>query len=353
MQAADQAEQLLDETKNLLESTLFALEAELRHNSQYFSESEKADAEKAVSDVQLWREENEFERVPIEDYQSRLDGLRLIVDPIRERRLKLNALFEKVEATRQKLSAIEKALLDDQTNSKDPEWQEVQNTIAAANEVITSFLGRPKYDDSPFDFDSLAKSVDEAAAKQTSVKAKPITSDDDRRRPGVIRNRLFGCPAADDWEDWPPAARWTRPNENKLRSRLEMEDDRDDDPWGGWFGPPMRRQRYPQRDSRAGRQAEVEREAEARRRDEERQRRGACWGSPWGDEQADLRRRTQEQAEIARRRQEQAEIARRKQEQADIARKKQFEEDQRKWQSDPWGRSTGWGGRTGWNDPFF
>jgi hypothetical protein len=49
MDAADKVEQLLDETKNSLKATLFALEAELRDNSAYFSPTEKDAADALVA----------------------------------------------------------------------------------------------------------------------------------------------------------------------------------------------------------------------------------------------------------------------------------------------------------------
>jgi molecular chaperone DnaK (HSP70) len=399
MEAADRAEQLIDETKNSLESALFGLNDILREGPEFFTPEEKENAEKLAAEIQLWHDENEFDRLPVEEYQSRLEKLTAVSEPITARKRARVSTLEKTQAITQRIATIEKGLKEDTQHATDPEQEAIRTELKRISEAVAGYTARSPQDDSPFDIAALEKEVDEAATRQTKLKAKPIHVEEDwsaKARPDVIRNKLFGCDAADDWEpDRRHSRRSTENDENELRRRLSMEDlnEADYDPWSQFFGIPRRQPRYPQRghvdpgasprraaEAEAARQAEIERQNELRRLENERrekelaerQRRSAAWGQPWGqqwgqpwgggwaEEQAEAQRR----AEAALRRQKAEEEQRRRAEEEqrrrlEAAQRAEAAERARRAQvSDPWGR--GLGGRWGdspwgssWNDAFF
>jgi hypothetical protein len=130
------------------------------------------------------------------------------------------------------LLGIEKALKEDQKHASHPEWKEIEGQVLAAKESLDSFLGREKWNESAFDIEGLAKTVDEAASRQVSLKAKPIEDWSARRCPDVVRNKMFGCGPEDDWEEGPVQRKPGESNGNELKRRLSMEDlgQDDDDP---------------------------------------------------------------------------------------------------------------------------
>jgi molecular chaperone DnaK (HSP70) len=387
MDNADREEQLIDETKNSLEAALFALDGALRDIPQYFTACEKENAEKIAADIRLWHDENEFDRLPIGEYQTRLNQLRATVDPITARRRTRDALLDKGSALKQRLAVVEKNLKDDTQHSNDPEHEAIRNELSRISGLIDSFASQQPWDESPFDIAELSKAVDDVAKRQTALKGKPIQIQEDlnsKRRPDTIRNKLFGCGADDDWEpDARDPRRSTENDDNELRRRLSMEDlnEGDYDPWSQFLGVPRRWPRYPQRghaepgasarraaEAEAVRRAEIERQNELRRLENERrerelaerQRRSSVWGQPWGangwvDEQAEAQRRAEAAAQRKRLEDEQRRKAEEEQQRRRAATEAQRA---RKGQNDSWDRGLGgqWGGSpwgSSWNDAFF
>jgi molecular chaperone DnaK (HSP70) len=367
MANADRAEALIDETKNSLEAALFALDGAIRDIPDYFTPPEKANAEKVAADIRMWHDLNEFDRLPLEEYQTRLSRLRAVVDPVTARQRLRRATIEKSDAVKDRLTAIEKALKDDTQHSKDPEHASIRAELARISAALSAYASRPAHDESPFDVAELAKAAADASSRQAKLKARPIQVEEDRnarRRPDVIRNKLFGFDAADDRApEWRQSRRPFENDENELRRRLAMEDlnEAEYDPWSAIFGGPRRQQRYPQRgnaEAEAARQAEIE--SERRERElAERQRRSPAWGQPWGTQWADEQFEAQRMADAALRRKRAEEEQRRRVEEEQRRHAEAAQRARRAQGGDSWGRGLGgqWGGGSpwgsSWNDAFF
>jgi hypothetical protein len=369
MAEADKAETMIDETRNELEAELFALE----------------EAEKIATEIRGWYDENEFDRLPIEEYKTRRDRLAAVGQPVAARRRRRTTAIEKTDTDKQRIGVIEKAIKDDSQHADDPERTEIEMELERITAEINAYAAREPYDETPFDTDALARAVEDAATRQVQLKAKPIRIEavEDQKRADPLGNKLFACGADDDWEpDRPQSRRSSENDENELRRRLSMEDinDNGSDPWAQFFGGGRRCPRYPQRgnvepgssvqrlaEAEAVRRAEVQRqnerrrlEAERREREEaERQRRSARWGQPWGAsgwESADPFSRPPAQhwpdaAETQRRR---VEAEQRRHAEMEQLRRRQ----QQAQGDDAWGRGLGgqWGNNpwgSTWNDAFF
>jgi molecular chaperone DnaK (HSP70) len=244
MAEADAAEQLLDKTKNCLDAALFAVRAQLRDRPEYLSPTENKSTEKLLLDTQDWRDDNEFERLPISAYEAKLSELRAVISLIEERDRRHCNAAQTAQALTEQLTAVDKALCDDQIHANDDEWNEIRQQLANLKEALDSVAAWPRYDDSPFELDAIANSINDAAAKQTALMAKP--------RPIRPRNNA-SC--------WDPI--WRRGDE---------PDEDEAGPWCPW----ERRQ-----SSRRG--AGLPRRSEMKQREKEpRQRRSAKWADPWG-----------------------------------------------------------------------
>jgi molecular chaperone DnaK (HSP70) len=213
MAESDAAEQLLDETKNSLDAALFAVGARLRDKPEYLSPAEKDAAEKQVSETQNWRDENEFDRLPISEYAAKLGDLRGVVSLIEERERRHCDAAKKAQALAERLTAVDKALHQDQIHAKDDEWDEIRQQIANLKEALDSVAARPKYDDSPFNLDSIAHSINDAAAKQAALVAKPMPV---RTRNNVSSRDAPSVDGADSWQ---------RRQSSRRKAELQREED--------------------------------------------------------------------------------------------------------------------------------
>jgi hypothetical protein len=240
MAKADAAERLLDETKNSLDATLFSVGAQLRDKAEYLSPSEKDSAEKLVLETQNWRDDNEFERLPVSEFEAKLRELRAVVSLIEARDRKHCDATQMAQALTKQLTAVDRALRQDHIHANDNEWNKIQQQVAVLKDALDSVAARAKYDDSPLDLEAIAEAINDAAAKQTALMAKP--------RPIRTKNNIRRC--------------------GPIRNETEEEGD----PWCPW-----------QRRQSSMREAELQRQAEMKRREEEQpQRRSAMRGDPWG-----------------------------------------------------------------------
>lgn len=369
MTESDLLEVKIDETKNDLEAAMFKLEGEIRDSADYFSPEEIESAQNLDNEVRGWYDENEFERLPLEDYQTRKDKLNEALNPILERKKQYAEILEKVTSLSDSLAKTQKALKDDKKHESDEEAPKLQADIDATNAKLEEFKSIKKYEAKDFDIDSIQNSITDISKRQQALESKPIKKEENwgakARRPDVIRNKLFGYGDDDDWEDPYNRARPADEDDN-LRRRLEEQEDDDydeyDNPFGGWgplFGMPARRPpRHPQR----ARQEQLRQEEERRRRAE-----------------AAARAEAERQRQIALERQRQQELLEQRQREEAARRQRAAEMWDDPWGipqrqpprrspqprrqpsttwGDPWGQasSRGWGEDpwgSSWNNPFF
>lgn len=83
----DKDEIAIDEAKNELESYIFKMDKYINYDyPEYFDPAKKDEYLGIVSKVQLWWEENEFDRLPLKDYQEQLSKLKAFGEPANARR---------------------------------------------------------------------------------------------------------------------------------------------------------------------------------------------------------------------------------------------------------------------------
>ena len=89
MTERDLLEHKIDETKNQLESTIFETENGVNRDfPDFFDPAEINKIKKDVQDIHEWFSNNEFDRFPLEEYQTHLDTLKGYLEPAREKAMK-------------------------------------------------------------------------------------------------------------------------------------------------------------------------------------------------------------------------------------------------------------------------
>jgi molecular chaperone DnaK (HSP70) len=171
MAAADRGEELIDEAKNSLEAALFALEAELREHSDFLSSAEKENAEEVLCTIRNWAEENEFDRLAVEEYDKRLALLHTCADPIARRRRKYEERCDRVETLKKRIALVGKALDEDVTHRSNHEWRVLKNLVSQITEQLESCEACGKLDECRFDVDELGPAVEDATRRQARLKA--------------------------------------------------------------------------------------------------------------------------------------------------------------------------------------
>lgn len=366
---ADQTADRIEFLKNDLQSYYFKLLNMLRDDNEFIPDDQIKEAEEKTQQIIDWYNENEFESLPVEEYETQINSIKQVGDPIIKR---VNLLkTNKNDVLPQLQSRIDEIIQNTQNKE---EFAKIENDAEQQSQQIKQILENMKDIPSDFDFNDLSKKVSftegeyKAVKQQLDLRAKKIQEDEELQRRRKLQNQE---------EEMRRRIR----NQELQRQQAENEEDEYLDPFMSLFGQPMRKRQQPlkrkqydpeeierkrreeiererEQQMEAERRAELQRRAEEQRRQqllaEQRRRQMEQWGyqddssnnsNQYYDEQSDeevynpfaqffglpgdQQRRLQQQ-----RRQQQQEQLRRQQQQEQLRR--QQEEELRRQQ---WGRA--------------
>jgi molecular chaperone DnaK (HSP70) len=151
MAAADRSEELIDETKNELEAALFGIENELK-SSEFFAPAERENAEELIRGIREWVEENEFDRLPLEEYKTRLELVHACAEPIQRRRRESEERAQSIQILKKRIGDIEKAW----GSRSNPELEKVKSMLRRITEQVRLCELQKKWDDPKIDIRELS-----------------------------------------------------------------------------------------------------------------------------------------------------------------------------------------------------
>ncbi|KAH0786406.1 dnaK protein [Histomonas meleagridis] len=329
MSASDEYEEKVDFTKNSLESSIFKLDSLLKDNQDFIDpENELENIQKQAEELRNWFYENEFEHLPIEEYESRLGMITEAIQPIEERIRNYQILTDTIPPLKEKLEKILTNVKNDKVHLEDEDsinlQEELNNSINELNEI----LSKPKYTEIEYNVDAIQESINQFDSRAEELKNKKVEPQKNWTPPQPKEEEVIRQKKEEDNSESFIDQNALRQKAEQIQNDEQMEEDVNDfyDPWAALFGKPMRRRNmYPRRrqydpfeeerrrqeESRqreaqleSERRAELQRKAEEeRRRQIEEERRRQLEEQKRAEEER--RRRIQEEEEIRRKMAEQ------------------------------------------------
>ena len=146
MAAQDNLETKIDDLKNQLESTIFETENGINRDfPDFFDPAEINKIKKDVKDIHDWFSENEFERKPLEEYQTRLDTLKGYLEPAREKAQNYQNLRDEMLPLKDKANDLLVEVKTEPERIDGGEKEALQKDISDFIEEVDKRLAEPKH----------------------------------------------------------------------------------------------------------------------------------------------------------------------------------------------------------------
>lgn len=168
MQLNDKKELEIDEIKNDLEREFFAT-----HN--LVRSFENTEEQNKFTAIREWFEENEFERLSIEEYQTKLKALKEIQKEIQKEidtEKKIKDIQQQLKGLNEKLINCQKAVTEDQERMKFKESIELQSDIEKIGQEIQNVETNEQILN--VDLETLSKNIDEIEKRSKELKQIPL-----------------------------------------------------------------------------------------------------------------------------------------------------------------------------------
>ena len=154
----DKQEQEIDNTRNELESYIFKMESGINRDfPEYFDPAKKDEYLKKVEEVQMWFSENEFDRLPLNEYQKELRILKEFGEPALNRRKArfeipntIADLIHRAEAEKTKLDTKDEKFSHITQEERDGVRKLADEYIAWIKQKQEEVEKAPKHLDAPF-----------------------------------------------------------------------------------------------------------------------------------------------------------------------------------------------------------
>ncbi|OHS95451.1 dnaK protein [Tritrichomonas foetus] len=182
MEAKDLIEEKIDSTRNELESFIFKAEnGFIRDFPECFNPETLEDCKKTVSEIHEWFTENEFERLPLNEYQSRLDKIKTLTNPAMLRSKAFKKIFDMENTLKSRATSIVEKLQKYAELSKDDKItlirDEFQQFMTKLDGNLEKVKNMNRFEDPVFNvdevvgifegFEAKVKEMDEEAMKQS------------------------------------------------------------------------------------------------------------------------------------------------------------------------------------------
>ena len=324
----DKLELQIDNARNDLEGLIFGIQNAINCDNLEFFNGENVDEIKSkISDIQCWWEENEFERLSLQEYESRIDIIKSILTPIMEFKKKYQNNYEKLVEYKQKASKALETVKKDTERIAIKESVELQKKIPEFISKIDELLNKSKLEIAELDLskENMEQEINELLKNANSLKeieVKKKMKKIRRRKPRAHRRAYrdpwssFGGFFDDDWGN--PFMGRRKYNDNDYEYEYEyeyVEDDGDEN-----AAEQLRKQKLEEENKR--RQALLEEQKKRAAIEAERRRKAQL--------EAEERRKAAIEAERQRRAKLEEEAKRRYAIEAERRRKAQLEEEERR-----------------------
>lgn len=200
----DKLEIEIDNTKNELESLIFSTESEI--NSHNFDEETK----KKIHSIHRWFDENEFERLSLNEYKSKIHEIKMIMNENMKKML---------DGIRQSLQEALDDIQKDAERAKLSESLSLLNEISKKIELVDLFLESPNEKLLQKDIGGLLEEAGRIRNKVENLKKMPVTVKRHAKRrrrmngrndrgqrfdqwsPFGVRNNFFGGFFGNPWQN--------------------------------------------------------------------------------------------------------------------------------------------------------
>jgi hypothetical protein len=183
MAKADALEERIDETRNELESYIFYIQNGIERDfPEFFDSSKIAEYKQKLTNVSTWFSDNEFDRLPIDDYTAKLQILKEFGEPALGRRRTLQQLPTKVQELKDRASKASSRLASkDERHShitseeREPLQKEISDYVSSVEAEAKAAESKPKHLPISFDFGGFERKATALETKVTTLlgKAKP------------------------------------------------------------------------------------------------------------------------------------------------------------------------------------
>ena len=191
----DQEEIEIDNAKNELESYIFSVSTHIKRDfPEFFDPSKKDEYLQKTADAQCWFEENEFDRLPLQEYKNQLEILKSFGEPAILRRAarievpkQIREFIEKVENEKKKLDikdAKYKHITDDE---RDDVRKDIDKLLVCLRGKLDEVEKTPKYLDLSFNQSDAQSKLNIVEKKVKDLFKKPniapLKKDKDNEKP--------------------------------------------------------------------------------------------------------------------------------------------------------------------------
>ena len=174
MTERDLLEHKIDETKNQLESTIFETENGVNRDfPDFFDPAEINKIKKDVQDIHEWFTNNEFDRFPLEEYQTRLDTLKGYLEPAREKAMKYNSIVDQMSPLKDKASELLTEVKTEPEHIDGGQKEALQKDIADFIEEVDKALATPKHEVMNFNPDEFTKRYNSLFSRKEALMKLP------------------------------------------------------------------------------------------------------------------------------------------------------------------------------------
>lgn len=175
MTEKDNKEKQIDNARNDLESMIF--EAENGINRDFpnsFEPSELTKFKKDVQDIHDWFTENEFDRLPIEEYNTRLDTIKKTLEPVKERANKYKKLFEDMVPLKDRANTCLDLVKTDADRVDHGEKEKLQKDLQDYLEELDKAMNSPLYVDPTFSSKDFIDKMEGLEKRKDTLERLPL-----------------------------------------------------------------------------------------------------------------------------------------------------------------------------------
>ena len=163
----DSSEKLIDEAKNDLEAQIYKIGNLIERNFYDYVDPSIVDEVKSkVTSIQLWYEENEFDRMKLEDYANRSNELKKLTSPISKR-------MDNYENSILGVKTVENRILqlnEKYGNERDPRIVKIMAHVKNFMVKLKDVKEQLKYKDVPFSVEKNKSAIEVLAKNLESIK---------------------------------------------------------------------------------------------------------------------------------------------------------------------------------------
>ncbi|KAK8836285.1 hypothetical protein M9Y10_039921 [Tritrichomonas musculus] len=175
MEIKDKREIEIDSTKNDLESLILSTLNEL-NSITINNETDKGEIDEIkekVNEVFTWFSENEFERLTLDEYKSKIAELKVPIDQLNEHK-KYHEVLYRLDELKQILTSDIEIVQNDKERIALKESIELQSEIPELISKINEIIDSPKKNVCEFDIISFEKHANEIDSKTKTLKNLPL-----------------------------------------------------------------------------------------------------------------------------------------------------------------------------------